>query len=83
MPDLKISEFAIPGALNNDAYLPVIQLVGFNETNYKITLDQLATQMEAKLGVPVYVKTWDANANVPALVSSIGTTTTIYVVNLA
>lgn len=50
---------------------------------YKINATQLAAFMESTLTVPAYVKTWNASANTPALVSSVGIAGTLYAVNVS
>lgn len=85
MMDLKISQMPTAPVINSDAYIPLIQLNGADEVNYKadaiLISPWLAPALENLLTIPTYVKTWNANANVPTLTSSLGDVQTVYIVS--
>jgi len=45
MANLKISEFAVPGSINGDAIMPMVQLNGPDLIDYKVTFSQIGTAL--------------------------------------
>ena len=76
MPNIKISELpnATVAALTD--FEPIVQGLTTKKLEFSVRKDQL-------LNVPEYIKSWNAMTNTPTLVSGIGATDTMYVVNHA